>query len=160
MPSLTSVRGFTLFETLVATGILVTALAGVAQLFILGAQLTRQAGRSGIALVAAQDKLESLRGQAFTYDADALPVTAPALQPSPPDALGEDIEPYVDWLDVDGTRRESADDAVLIRRWRVSSLGATTPDAIAIEVCVFQMPGAADPRSADACLATIRTRQP
>jgi len=160
MPSLSSVRGFTLFETLVATSILVTALAGVAQLFLLGTHLTRQAGASGMALVAAQDKLESLRGQAFTYDADGLTVTAPALRPSPLAALGEDIEPYVDWLDVDGTRRESADDAVLIRRWRVSSLGATTPDAIAIEVCVFRMPGAADPKSADACLATIRTRQP
>ena len=153
-------RGFTLFETLVATSILVTALAGVAQLFILGTHLTRQAGASGMALVAAQDKLESLGGQAFTYDADGVTVTAPALQPSPPEALGEDIEPYVDWLDADGTRRESADDAAFIRRWRVSSLGATTPDAIAIEVCVFRMPGAADPKSADACLATIRTRQP
>jgi prepilin-type N-terminal cleavage/methylation domain-containing protein len=36
MHSLSSARGFTLFETLVATGILVTALAGVAQLFVLG----------------------------------------------------------------------------------------------------------------------------
>src|SRR6186997_2147895 len=120
MHSLSSARGFTLIETLVATGILVTALAGVAQLFILGTHLTRQAGASGMALVAAQDKLESLRGQAFTYDADGVTVTAPALQPSPLDTLGEDIEPYVDWLDVDGTRQESADDAVWIRRWRVS----------------------------------------
>lgn len=160
MCSFSSTRGFTLFETLVATSILVTALAGVAQLFILGTHLARQASASGMALVAAQDKLESLRGQAFTYDVDGVIVTAPALQPSPPDALGEDIERYVDWLDVDGTRRESADDAALVRRWRVSSLGATTPDAIAIEVCVFRMPGAADPRAADACLSTIRTRQP
>ena len=68
MSSLASARGFTLFETLVATGILVTALAGVAQLFVLGTHLTRGAGASGIALVAAQDKLESLRGLAFAYD--------------------------------------------------------------------------------------------
>jgi type II secretory pathway pseudopilin PulG len=160
MPSLASVRGFTLFETLVATCILVTALAGVAQLFILGAQLTRQAGQSGLALTAAQDKLESLRGEALTYDADGRPVTAPALQLSPPTTLSGDIEPYVDWLDSDGTPQDSADDAVLIRRWRVASLGATTPDAIAIEVCVFRIPATADPKSADACLATIRTRQP
>ena len=153
-------RGFTLFETLVATSILVTALAGVAQLFILGTQLTRQAGRSGMALVAAQDKIESLRGQAFTYDTDGVAVTAPALQPSPPETLSADTEPYVDWLDMDGAQRDSADDAILIRRWRVSSLGATTPDAIAIEVCVFRVPGTADPRGADACLSTIRTRQP
>ena len=153
-------RGFTLFETLVATSILVTALAGVAQLFILGAHLTRQAGASGMALVAAQDKLESLRGQAFTYDVGGVAVTAPSLQPSPPETLRADTEPYVDWLDLDGAERESADDAVFIRRWRISSLGATTPDAIAIEVCVFRVPGASDPRGADACLSTIRTRQP
>lgn len=160
MSLLASVRGFTLFETLVATSILVTALAGVAQLFILGAQLTRQAAQSGFALAAAQDKLESLRGQAFTYDANGSAVTAPAVQPSPESSLEEDLEPYVDWLDFDGAPLESADGATLVRRWRVSSLGATTPDAIAIEVCVFRSPGASDPRAADACLSTIRTRQP
>jgi type II secretory pathway pseudopilin PulG len=160
MSLLASVRGFTLFETLVATSILVTALAGVAQLFILGAQLTRQAAQSGFALAAAQDKLESLRGQAFTYDADGAAVTAPAVQPSPESSLEEDLEPYVDWLDLDGAPLESPDDATLVRRWRVSSLGATTPDAIAIEVCVFRSPGANDPRAADVCLSTIRTRQP
>ncbi len=155
-----SERGFTLFETLVATSILITALAGVAQLFILGTHLTRQSSASGLALVAAQDKLESLRGQAFTYDPGGAPVTAPALQPSPPTTLADDTEPYVDWLDVDGFAQEAADGAVLVRRWRISSLGATIPDSIAIEVCVFRPPGAADPSGADVCLSTIRTRQP
>ena len=155
-----SERGFTLFEPIVATGILVTALAGVAQLFVLGAHLTRQAGAAGLALVAAQDKLESLRGQAFGYDPGGASVTAPALQPSPPTTLAEDTEPYVDWLDIDGVAQESSNGAILVRRWRISSLGATTPDAIAIEVCVFRTPGADDPAGADACLSTIRTRQP
>lgn len=155
-----SERGFTLLETLVATGILVTALAGLAQLFLLGTQLTRQSGATGLALVAAQDKLESLRSRAFTYDSGGGSVTAPALLPSPPTTLAEDAEPYVDWLDADGAAHESSDGAVLIRRWRISSLGATTPDAIAIEVCVFRLPGGSDPSGADACLATIRTRQP
>lgn len=155
-----SERGFTLFETIVATGVLVTALAGVTQLFILGTHLTRQAGASGRALVAAQDKLESLRGQPFTYDSGGASVTAPALQPSPPTTLAEDTEPYVDWLDIDGVAHASSDDAILVRRWRISSLGATTPDAIAIEVCVFRSPGGNAPEGADACLSTIRTRQP
>jgi type II secretory pathway pseudopilin PulG len=153
-------RGFTLVEAIVATSVLITALAGIAQLFILGTHLARQAGQSGAALVAAQDKLESLRGQAFTYDAGGVAVTSPALQPSPPETLAEDVEPYVDWLDVDAATLESADDAVLIRRWRITSMGATTPDAIAIEVCVFRIPGARDAKGADACLSTIRTRQP
>ena len=156
MPSLNSVRGFTLFETLVATSILVTALAGVAQLFVLGSHLTRQAGASGAALLAAQDKLELLRGQAFTYDPSGLAVTNEALEPSPESSLDEDVDPYVDWLDADGDTTEDAEAAVIARRWRVTSLGATTPDAIAIEVCVFRF-GA---NGADSCLSTVRTRQP
>lgn len=160
MSSLASTRGFTLLETLIATGILVTALAGVAQLFVLGGQLTRRAGASGFALLAAQDKLESLRGRAFTYDASGTAVTAAVLQPSPSSALAEDHEPYVDWLDQDGREVTDPDDAVLVRRWRISTLGVTTPDAISIEVCVFRIAGAGDSLGADACLATIRTRQP
>ena len=156
MSSLSSHRGFTLLETLVATGILVTALAGVAQLFVLGSQLTRQAGASGAALIAAQDRLELLRGQAFTYDASGFVVTAPALEPSPESSLDEDIDPYVDWLDADGELTDDPDQAVLSRRWRITLLGATTPDAIAIEVCVFRF----NASGADACLSTIRTRQP
>ena len=62
MSSTASARGFTLFETLVATSILVTALAGIAQLFVLSMHLTRGASASGSALVTAQQKLEALRG--------------------------------------------------------------------------------------------------
>ena len=160
MHSLSSARGFTLVETIVATGILVTALAGVAQLFVLGSHLTRQAGASGIALVAAQDKLESLRGGAFTYDAAGLEVTDAALEPSPESSLSEDIDPYVDWLDDYGEAQSSPDGAVLTRRWRITSLGETTPDAIAIEVCVYPFTPNGKAGGADACLAAIRTRQP
>ena len=148
-----------MLETLVATGILVTALAGIAQLFVLGSHLTRQAGASGLALIAAQDKLESLRGQAFTYDPSGVEATDPALEPSPESSLSEDIDPYVDWLDDEGQAQDIPDEAALTRRWRITSLGETTPDAIAIEVCVYPFtPNGA--RGADACLATIRTRQP
>ena len=156
MSSLSSHRGFTLLETLVATGILVTALAGVAQLFVLGTQLTRQAGVSGAALIAAQDRLELLRAQAFTYDPSGLAVTAPGLAPSPSSSLDGDVAPYVDWLDANGDVTDVAEEAVISRRWRVTSLGTTTPDAVAVEVCVFRV--GAD--YADACLSTIRTRQP
>ena len=152
-----SVRGFTLFETLVATGILVTALAGVAQLFVLGTQLTRQSITSGAALVSLQDKLEALCGLPFAYDADGSAITDPALQISPATSLAEDVEPYVDRVDGTGVSLESEDEAAFVRRWRVSALGATQPDAVSIEVCVFRAPPG---HRADACLSTIRSRQP
>jgi type II secretory pathway pseudopilin PulG len=157
----TNDRGFTLLETVVATGILITALAGLAQLFILAAHLTRQTSASGAALAAAQEKLETLRGLAFTYDEGAAAVTAPSLQPSPPTSLDEDQDPYVDWVGGDGQPVPTAAAASYLRRWRVSSLGATVPHSIAIEVCVFRIVNAdRDNRAADACLSTIRTRQP
>jgi Tfp pilus assembly protein PilV len=146
MSSRQSIRGFTLFETLIASAVLITALAGMAQLFVLGTHLTRQATVSGAALVTAQDKLESLRGLPFTYDPDGSAITDRAIQISPADSLEEDVDPYVDRVD-----------PVFVRRWRVSAIGAT-PDAIAIEVCAFSTPGAS--RAADACLSTIRSRQP
>ncbi len=87
MFSIASTRGFTLFETVIATGILVTALAGIAQLFILSSHLARQATASGMALVAAQAKLESLSGLRFAFDGAGAAVTDPGLQPSPASSL-------------------------------------------------------------------------
>jgi type II secretory pathway pseudopilin PulG len=157
MSSHPSSRGFTLLETVVASGILVTALAGIAQLFVLSTHLTRQAGASGAALVAAQDRIESLRALAFGYDESGVSITDPGLQPSPGSSLNDDITPYVDWVDATG-RPAASSAAVFTRRWRVSAL-ASHP-ALAIEVCVFTAPaGNRGPQSADACLSTIRTRQ-
>lgn len=161
MASLSSARGFTLFETLVATGLLVTALAGLAQLLVLGTHLTRQAIASGGALVAAQDRIETLRGLPFGYDEGGAPTTAAGLEPSPSASLDEAIEPYVDWLDADGRTGAPAQTAVFTRRWRISAVDGLAPSSIAIEVCVFKAPAAhRDAHSADTCLSTIRTRQP
>lgn len=154
-------RGFTLIETLIAAGLIVTAVAGLAQLFTLSVRFTRDAGQFGVALVAAQDKLEWLRSLAFGYDAAGVAVTDPVLDASPPGTLDADIDGHVDWLDDLGTARGIADGAAFVRRWRVSAIAADEPEAIAIDVCVFRLPGRnAQPAHADACLATIRVRQP
>jgi type II secretory pathway pseudopilin PulG len=161
MSSLASPRGFTLFETLIATGILVTALAGLAQLFILSTHLTRQANTSGAALAAAQDRLEALVGLPFEYDAAGTPVTDPALTASPPSSLDHDTPPFVDWIDAAGDASASGDGAVFVRRWRVTAIADDAPDAVAVEVCVLRAP--ADDvavSGAEACLSTVRTRQP
>jgi hypothetical protein len=127
---------------------------------MLSAQLTRQANASGVALAAAQEKIESLRGLAFSYDETGAPITAPSLAPSPSSSLDADSEPHVEWLDGEGQPRTAAG-AAYLRRWRISTVGDSPPESIAIEVCVFTAPArGADHRSADACLAIVRTRQP
>ena len=160
MSSTASARGFTLFETLVATSILVTALAGIGQLFVLGMHLTRGATASASALVAAQQKLETLRGLAFTYDDGGAPITAASLALSQDSSLDEDVEGNVDWVDDNAEAGDNPEGAAFVRRWKVSAL-AGSADAIAIEVCVFKPPAlAVSHRSAEVCLSAIRTRQP
>lgn len=158
MSSHQSIGGFTLLETVIATGILVTALAGVAQLFVLGTHLTRQATVAGAALVSAQDKLETLRGLPFSYDAAGMAITDPSLAISPSNTLADDVPRYVDFVNAQGEAVDRADAAAFTRRWRVSSIDTASPPAIAIEVCVFTPPATAN--GADACLSTIRSRQP
>ena len=161
MTHMTCWRGFTLIETLIAMGLIVTAVAGLAQLFALSARFTRDSGQFGVALVAAQDKLESLRSRQFGYDDTGERVTDPVLRASPPNALGADVDRYADWLDERGTVLDSAPGAAYVRRWRISEIAADDPAAIAIEVCVFHLPGVNTlPAHADACLATARVRQP
>lgn len=161
MAPIPSARGFTLFETLIATGILITALAGVAQLFVLGSQLARKSTASGIALLATQNKLEELQGLAFGYDSYGDAETDPHLAPAPDHTLNEDTPPYLDWLDSAGEVQAEEQGAAFVRRWRIARLDALLPDAITIEVCVFPArAGEQEAAAADACLSTLRTRQP
>ena len=155
-----SERGFTLLETLIATGLIVTAVAGLAQLFALSVRFTRDAGQFGVALVAAQDKLEALRSRQFGYDEDGEAATDSSLRASAADTLSGNIEGYVDWLDESGRVRSGADGAAYVRRWRIGDIAVDEPEAIAIDVCVYRLPGVnSEPAHADACLATIRVRQ-
>lgn len=154
-------RGFTLIETLIATALIVTAVAGLAHLFTLSVRFTRDAGRFGVALVAAQDKLESLRALAFGYDEGGAALTDPGLRPSPGGTLSADVERYVDWLDASGAALSSAHGSAFVRRWRITAITIDEPEAVAIDVCVFRLPATgALPAQAEACLATIRVRQP
>lgn len=156
--------GFTLLETVVATGILVTALAGLAQLLTLSLRSTQTMGAEGAALMAAQDKLERLRALAFTYGPVGEPVTDAGLAVSPDLSLAEDTPGFVDFLDREG-RVVGAEGEVrggrFTRRWRVAPIDHLLPEAFAIEVCVFAYPAdGLTPVMAQACLATLRVRQP
>lgn len=156
--------GFTLLETVVATGVLVTALAGIAQLFAASVRSTREAGVQSTALVAAQVKLERLRAFAFTYGPAGEPITDNALSSSPGLTLAENTPGFVDFLDHEGKAVEVGGDApaaAFTRRWRIVLIDHFTPEALAIEVCVYRWPAdGLTPSAADVCLATVRTRQP
>ncbi len=156
--------GFTLLETVVATGILITALAGVAQLLALGVRSTRDAGSQSAALIAAQGKLEALRALAFSYDAAGSPVTAAEFDVRNNGSLDDDTPGAVDYVDADGAvldEDHQGHGAMFTRRWRITRLDTFVPEAIAIEVCVFHWPadGVAAAAS-EVCLATVRARQP
>ena len=151
--------GFTLVETLFAAAVLITAIAGVTQLFVLSIRFTRDSSRFGSALVAAQDKLETLRSLRYTYDDDGAMVTDPRLLPSPANSLLENTGNYFDWLDGDGPA--DAGGAVYVRRWRIVEIASDDPSAIAFEVCVFEPSAAhADTARAHGCLGSVRVRQP
>ena len=145
MQSAPSARGFTLLETLIATAILVTAVAGLAQLVASSAGLTRGPAASAVALVAAQQKLEALRALEYGFDDAGMPAGDARLSPAQ----------YVDWLDASGVEAEEAE-AAFVRRWHVTTIEAAEPSLVGIEVCVFDI----RERVPDACLATLRTRQP
>lgn len=156
--------GFTLLETVVATGVLVTALAGLAQLLALSARSTQQAGNQGAALAAAQAQIEVLRALAFGYGPWGEALTDASLEPSAGDSLEADTPGYVDYLDTSGALVDLDGDghrAVWTRRWRLTAIDQLAPEALAIEVCVFAWPAdGLTALGADACLATVRTRQP
>lgn len=154
-------RGFTLVETLIATGLLVTAIAGLAQLFALSVRFTRDSVQSGVALAGAQDKLEAFQALRFGYDEDGESVTDARLNGTPAASLSGDVEGCVDWLDASGAVLPDARGSEYVRRWRITTIAADEPEAIAIDVCVFSIRAASrDPHHADACLATVRVRQP
>jgi type II secretory pathway pseudopilin PulG len=155
-----STRGFTLVETLVATGLLVTAIVGLAHLFAMSVRFTRDSGQFGAALVAAQDKLESLRALRLGYDDNGNAVTDPRLRASPQTSLDENIEGHFDWLDLSGgvTAQRGA---AFVRRWRVTEIDQNDPVTLAIDVCVYEWPSSSVGSSqAAACLGAVRVRQP
>jgi type II secretory pathway pseudopilin PulG len=155
-----STRGFTLVETLIATGILITAIAGLTQLFALSVRFTRDSSQFGAALVAAQDKLETLRSLRFGYDEDGRPVTDPRLHASRQTSLDENIDSHFEWLNDDGSVGAERGSSY-VRRWRIAEIAASEPAAIAIDVCVYAAPAAnSGPNHADACLGSVRVRQP
>ena len=147
--------GFSLIETMIATMLLATALAGTAQLIAVATKGNIAARRTTFATTLAQEKMEQLRGLAWGFDALGLPIsdyrtnltTDPAgadgvgLSPSPGDALSSNVMGYVDYLDGAGNSLGGGATpplaAAYVRRWSIEPLPTNPNNTLIFQVLVF-----------------------
>ena len=109
-----SESGFSLVETLVATGLLAGAVAILGQMFAISMAENTSARTGTFAAVLAEQKMEQLRGLTWGFDIIGLPLTdtssnvalpiqaatgGPGLSPSPSDSLRSNVSGYVDYVD-------------------------------------------------------------
>ena len=70
-------RGFSLLETVVATGLLAGALAALGQMFAISVANNRTARSGSYATVLAGQKMEQLRGLTWGFDTSGTPDSRP-----------------------------------------------------------------------------------
>lgn len=182
----TSDAGFSLIETMIATVLLATALAAVAQLMVVATRANQAAQRATFAATLAQEKMEQLRGLAWGFDDIGLPVSDfttnlvndPAtndgvgLQPSPGGSLESNQGGYVDYLNRYGQTLGGGAvppaDATYVRRWSIEPLPTNPNNTLILQVLVFAKrdrtddAGAADIKASvrdEARLVSVKTRK-
>jgi len=119
-----------IIEVLMATALMVTAVASLAQLFALSTTRNTSAKNTTFAAVLAQQKMEQLRGLAWGFDTLGLPVTDISTDISvvpeqaiggtglaPGGSLGQNVRGYCDFLDKNGVSLPSEKEA---RRYAVT----------------------------------------
>jgi type II secretory pathway pseudopilin PulG len=150
-------RGFSLLEVLVATTLLIVSLAALAQLFAIATRANSSARASTYATVLAQQKMEQLRSLTWSFDVLGLPFTDTStditvvperdtggngLSPSPANALGKNIEGYVDYFDAFGRALGGGpvppEGTVFIRRWSIEPLPTNPGNTIVLQVLVMR----------------------
>jgi Tfp pilus assembly protein PilV len=143
---LTAASGFSLVEVLIATGLLATVIASLAQLFAVATRANLDAGDTTWATVLAAQKIEELRAEPFP---------------------GPFVDQSVDYLDSGGNRLDDPGSMrpAYTRRWWIEPLSSAPDNTIAITVSVSRYRrgdgGTPDPaplRDA-ARLVTLRTRK-
>jgi type II secretory pathway pseudopilin PulG len=156
-----SESGFSLVETLVATGLLAGAVAVLGQMFAISMAENTSARTGTFAAVLAEQKMEQLRGLTWGFSADdddaglglplsdrssniALPIQSatggPGLSPSPSNSLRANVDGYVDYVDgfgrIIGGGATVPAGAIYIRRWSVEPLPANPNDTVILQVVV------------------------
>ena len=184
----TSQSGFSLIEVIVATSLLILAVASLAQLFVISVRANASARATTYASVLAQQKMEQLRGLTWGFDPLGLPLTdtttdvsvtperataGRGLSPSPSGAgtLGVNTDGYCDFLD--GSGRWLAGGAtvppgtIFVRRWSVEPLPTNPHNTIVLQVLVVRHrarvaadAGIGEARTPDeARLVSVKTRK-
>ncbi len=143
----TATSGFSLVEVLIATGLLVTAIASIALLFALATRANLDAGDTTWATVLAAQKIEELRTEPF------------------PDRL---TDQSVDYLDTSGETLDataSAGRRAYTRRWWIAPLPSAS-DTVAVTVVVSRyrhgdgsLPDSGGRLGSAARVVTLRTRR-
>lgn len=177
--------GFSLVEVLVASGLLVTAVVTLAQLFGASTRSNLASRNTTHAAVLAEQKVEELRGLTWGFDTLGLPITdtttdtavtpetstgGTGLSPSPPTALQENTPGYVDYVDGFGnklgTGAQPPANAIWTRRWSVEPLPTNPNNTIIIQVLVTRNRnrGAAEQGAVarlpeEARMVTVKTRK-
>ena len=163
--------GFSLLETVVATGILAGALAALGQMFAVSVANNHSARSGSYATVLGEQKMEQLRGLTWGFDTLGLPntdsttdtaaaveiPTGTGLSPSPGGTLTSNIAGYVDYVDRFGNMLGGGETipprAGYIRRWSVEPLPQSPNNTLVLQVLVTQR---ANRGSADANRTTQR----
>jgi type II secretory pathway pseudopilin PulG len=183
--SLTSDAGFSIVESMIALGLLATALVTLAQMFGLSTRGNVGSRNTTYAVVLAEQKIEELRALTWGFDSTGLPVSdttsntavspelttgGTGLEPSPL-ALQENTDGYVDYVDNYGNKVGTGgpvppEGAVYTRRWSISPLPTNPNNTLIIQVLVTKNRnrGAADEGAVarlpeEARLVTVKTRK-
>jgi hypothetical protein len=181
-----------LIEVLVAMSVMVVALVSLAQLFALATRTNLSGRYTTYAATLAEQKMEQLRGLTWGYDLLGLPIsdlttnvaafeatgdcpeqtggTGVGLSPSPSGTLTENVDGYVDYVDVNGCGLGGGSIApagtVFIRRWSVEPLPINPNNTLVLQVLVTRQAdrGAANVGSVtrlpdEARLISVKTRK-
>jgi type II secretory pathway pseudopilin PulG len=182
-----SESGFSLVETLVATGLLAGAVAVLGQMFAISIAENTSARTGTFAAVLAEQKMEQLRGLTWGFDIIGLPLTdmssnvalpiqsatgGPGLSPSPSDSLRSNVDGYVDYVDqfgrIIGGGATVPAQTLYIRRWSVEPLPTNPNNTVILQVLVtrWRSRGTADSVDGstrrmrdEARLMTVKTRK-
>ena len=147
--------GFSIVETIFATGILATAIVALAQMFAIAVTNNHNSRTGSYTTTLAEQKMEQLRGLTYGFDNVGLPITdtttdtaqptetpngGTGLTPSPTGTLLSNTNGYVDYIDqfgnILGGGTGVRDKTVYIRRWSIDPLPTNPNNTLVIQVMV------------------------